>query len=104
VRQIAVARFICTILSPEHARRADLPRLRERGNQALAVMEQHLAAPSYFVAERYSIADIALYANTHAAADAGFELQRYPAIQAWLARVERQPDFVPTPAVIAPST
>jgi glutathione S-transferase len=96
---IAVARFICTSLPADHARRSELPHLLERGNQALAVMEQHLAQRQFFVADIYSIADIALYAYTHAAADGGFDLQRYPAVGAWLARVEQQPNFVPMPSM-----
>jgi glutathione S-transferase len=95
---IAVARFIRLMLPSDHARRADLPRLLERGYQALEVMEQHLKARSFFVAEAYSIADIALYAYTHAAADGGFSLQRYPAVLAWLARVESQPRFLRMPS------
>jgi glutathione S-transferase len=96
---IAVARFICLMLPAQHERRADLPRLHERGHQALAVMEQHLARERFFVGDSYSIADIALYAYTHAAADGGFELQRFPAVNAWIARVESQPHFVPMPLV-----
>ena len=96
---IAVARFICLMLPAQHERRAELPRLLERGYQALAVMEQHLARERFFVGDTYSIADIALYAYTHAAADGGFELQRFPAVCAWIARVESQPHFVPMPAV-----
>ena len=96
---IAVARFICLMLPAQHERRAELPRLLERGYQALAVMEQHLARERFFVGDTYSIADIALYAYTHAAADGGFELQRFPALCAWIARVESQPHFVPMPAV-----
>jgi glutathione S-transferase len=95
---IAVARFIRLMLPSDHARRADLPRLLERGYQALEVMEQHLKARSFFVAEAYSIADIALYAYTHAAADGGFSLQRYPAVLAWLARVESRPRFLRMPS------
>jgi glutathione S-transferase len=96
---IAVARFICLMLPAQHERRAELPRLLERGYQALAVMEQHLARERFFVGDSYSIADIALYAYTHAAADGGFELQRFPALCAWIARVQSQPHFVPMPAV-----
>ena len=40
---VAVARFICKYLPPDHGRRAELPRLHERGHQALKVVEQHLA-------------------------------------------------------------
>lgn len=88
---IAVARVINAFLPPEDGRRADLPRLHERGNQALAVMEHHLATRTYFVGERYSVADIALYAYTHCSADGGFDLSRYPAVSAWLARVAAMP-------------
>jgi glutathione S-transferase len=96
---IAVARFICTMLPAQHERRAELPRLHERGYQALAVMEQHLARERFFAGDAYSTADIALYAYTHAASDGGFELQRFPAVRAWIVRVESQPRFVPMPAV-----
>ena len=92
---IAVARFICGWLPEDHPRRAELPRLRERGHQALAVMEQHLAANEHFVGGRCTVADLALYAYTHKAADGGFDLGPYPALRAWLARVAAQPRFVP---------
>jgi glutathione S-transferase len=95
---IAVARFICTMLPPDHARRAELPRLRERGHQALAVMEQQLARQPFFVGDRYSLADIALYAYTHVAGEGGFDLTPYGAVRAWIARVEGQPGFVPLAA------
>ena len=94
---IAVARFICTMLPAHDARRSELPRLHQRGYQALAVMEQHLVHGRFFVDDAYGIADIALYAYTHAAADGGFELQRFPAVRSWIARVESQPHFVPMP-------
>jgi len=92
---VAVARSILRNTPPDSPRRAELPRLRERGHQALAVMEGHLARRPFFVGERYSIADIALYAYTHCAADGGFDLGRYPSVHAWLARVRTQPRHVP---------
>ena len=92
---IAVARYILRYLPPDTPRRADLPRLHERGYQALGVMEQHLAREPYFAAGRYTIADIALYAYTHCAADGGFDLGRLPAVQRWLDRVRREPGHVP---------
>ncbi len=92
---IAVARMIDRFLPPGHARRAELPRLHERGNQALAVMERELSAKPYFAGDAYTIADIALFAYTHTAADGGFDLSGYPAIEAWLARVRSTPGFVP---------
>jgi glutathione S-transferase len=95
---IAVARAILRYQPPDSPRRAELPRLLERGGQALAVMERHLEHEPFLVDLRYSIADIALYAYTHCAADGGFELSAYPAIRSWLERVRSQPRHVPMPA------
>jgi glutathione S-transferase len=92
---IAVARAILRYQPPDSPRRAELPRLQERGHKALGVMQQHLETSNYFAGAKYSIADIALYAYTHCAADGGFELARYPAVVAWLARVRAQPGHVP---------
>ena len=94
---VAVARFICYYLPPDSPRRAELPRLQERGYQALGVMEQHLGKAPFFAGAAYSIADIALFAYTHCAADGGFDLAAYPAVSAWVERVRRQPRFVPLP-------
>jgi glutathione S-transferase len=91
---VATPRFIMRHLAEDHPLRAELPKRRERGRAALAVMEGHLARHSYFVSERYTIADIALYAYTHVAEDAGLELAPYPRIQDWLARVAAQPRYV----------
>jgi glutathione S-transferase len=92
---IAVARAILRYQPPDSPRRAELPRLQERGRKALAVMEQHLGREPFFAAGRYTVADIALYAYTHCAADGGFDLGAYPAVNAWLARVRAQPRHVP---------
>jgi glutathione S-transferase len=75
-------------------RRAQVPGKRQQGYAALDVMEAHLARRTYFVAEAYSIADIALYAYTHCADDGEFELARYPAIRGWLDRVAAQPHHI----------
>ena len=91
---IAVARFVCKFLPSGNDRLAELPRLHERGNKALQIMEQHLADNDFFVGNHYSIADIALYAYTHCAGEGGFDLGDYPAIRSWLARVEQQDRFV----------
>jgi len=94
---IAVARFICGWTPKDSPRRAELPKLRERGDQALAVMERHLRSHDWFTGERYGVADIALFAYTDVAAHGGFEMARYPAIRAWLARVAATPGFVAMP-------
>jgi glutathione S-transferase len=57
-------------------------------------MERHLTDRTFLVGERYSIADIALYAYTHVAPEAGFELAPYPAIGAWLERVAAEPGHI----------
>jgi glutathione S-transferase len=72
-------------------------RLEEKwrgGYQALDTMESHLKSRRFFVGERYSIADIALYGYTHVAEEGEFDLKRYPAIRAWLDRVGDQPRHV----------
>ena len=91
---IAVARFIAKWLPADHPRRADLPQLRVRGYQALDVLEKQLATTDFLVTSGYGIADIALYAYTHEAHIGGFDLERYPAVRAWLARIEAQPGFI----------
>ncbi|NWG23814.1 MAG: glutathione S-transferase family protein [Pseudorhodoplanes sp.] len=60
----------------------------EEGNRALRVMEKHLSEHAFFSGDRSSIADIALYAYTHRAEECDFDLQGFPAIRDWLARVE----------------
>jgi glutathione S-transferase len=65
------------------------------GYRALAVMEEQLARTSFLAGERFSIADIGLYGYTHVAHEGGFELARFPAVRAWLARVAAQPGCSP---------
>ena len=76
-------------------RRAQLETKHQLGYAALGVMEGHLTDRSFFVAECYSIADIALYAYTHVAPEGGFDLSRFPAIGAWMERVRSQPKHIP---------
>ncbi len=76
------------------AQRTDLEARRKRGHDALAVMEQHLAGHAFMAGERYSIADIALYAYTHVAPEGGIALDGYPAIGDWLGRVADQPGYI----------
>jgi glutathione S-transferase len=65
------------------------------GERALNAIERHLAdGHDFLVADRYTIADVALYAYTHVAPEGGFDLEPYPAIRAWLDRVAAQPGHV----------
>jgi glutathione S-transferase len=71
---------------------------RRAGYAALDAMESHLSARAFLVGERYTIADMALYAYTHVADEGGFDLSGYPAIRAWLERVAAQAGHVPIAA------
>ena len=66
----------------------------EEGYRSLGVMENHLKQQRYFAADRYTVADIALYAYAHLAHECDFDLASFPAIRAWLARVAAEPDHV----------
>jgi len=66
----------------------------ERGYAALQVMENHLKTHQYFAANQLTVADIALYGYTHVADHCDYDLATFPAIRAWLRRVERTPGFV----------
>jgi len=75
-------------------REAELPVREARGHAALDVLERTLARQPFLVGERYTVADIALYVYTHVAGEGGFEMARYPAVGAWLARVAAQPKHI----------
>ena len=96
---IAVSRHALKHLELTDERRALVESKREPGYRALGVMEGHLKSRAFFVAERFSIADIALYAYTHVADEGGFDLGKYSAIRGWLARVESEPGHVPMSSV-----
>jgi glutathione S-transferase len=66
----------------------------EEGYRSLRVMENHLKHHRYFAADRYTIADIALYAYTHLAHLADYDLSSFPYIRAWLDRVAGEPGHI----------
>lgn len=93
---IATLRFWLSIrkVDPDGPEARQIPSKTQAGYAALQVMESHLAKSSYFVGNALSIADIALYAYTHVASEGGFDLERFPAIRQWLARVAQTPGHV----------
>jgi glutathione S-transferase len=95
---IAVARFWLVYSRTPEKFAERLPERMRGGYAALDAMERHLAERTFLVGDRYSIADIALYAYTHVAHEGGFELDAYPGIRAWLERVAAQPAHVPIDA------
>jgi len=92
---IATSRFLIQHRELTDDVKATLAAKKEPGNAALALMESRLAAQDFLVGDAFTIADIALYAYTHVAGEGGFDLAPYPAIQAWIGRVEAVPGFVP---------
>jgi glutathione S-transferase len=94
---IAVVRFWLTLADRPPAAE-EVEARRKGGYAALDAMEHHLAERAFLVGERYSVADIALYAYTHVAGEGGFDLEPYPAVRAWLDRVAAQPGHVPITA------
>jgi len=91
---IATVRFWVRHGGVDDDKRALVELKRRQGYAALAVMETHLASRKFFVAETFTITDIALYAYTHVAHEGGFDLSPYPAVRAWLDRCTAEPGHV----------
>jgi glutathione S-transferase len=92
---IATSRFIIKYLGNPPERQANIEEKKSGGYQALGVMEQQLLSHPFIVGEKYTIADIALFAYTHVADEGGFSLQDYPAIRGWIERITGRPNYVP---------
>jgi len=98
---IATVRFWLGWVGEENLsdlQRAMLPGKRDGGVAALKLMDEHLASRDWFVGEGPSVADICLYAYTHVAEQGGFELSTWPAVRAWIARVEQLKGYIPITA------
>jgi glutathione S-transferase len=81
----------------------DLQRLqmsgkRQAGNAALKLMDEHLRGREWFVAGSMTLADICLFAYTHVAGDADFNLGQYPRVLEWVERIKGQPRYKPMTA------
>jgi glutathione S-transferase len=94
---IATLRFWMGWLGPDNLsdlQRLQMPPKRQAGNAALQLMDQHLAGREWFVGESISLADVCLFAYTHLAGDADFDLQRYPHVVEWIERVKGDPRYI----------
>ena len=91
---LAVVRFWLAYSGRPEAFADRLEERQRAGHRALAAMERHLESRRFLVGDGMTIADVALYAYTHVADEGGFDLCRYPAIRAWLARVAAEPGHV----------
>ena len=93
---IATLRFWMGWLGPDglsDLQRLQMPTKRTAGNAALKLMDDHLKNREWFVGSAISLADICLFAYTHVASDAEFDLSRYPNIVAWMERVKGTPRY-----------
>jgi glutathione S-transferase len=95
---IAIARFLKRYSGHPEWYEARREELTKRGERALEAQEQGLAGRDWLAGDTMTIADIALYAYTHAAGEGGFSLEPYPSIRAWVARVAAEPGHVPITA------
>lgn len=90
---IAVTRF-WVAMAPDPPPQEEIEARRREGLVALKIMERHLREREFFVGERFTVADICLYAYTHVADEAGFDLEPLPAVRAWIERVAAQPGMI----------
>lgn len=81
-------RLITGRLAPDSA---EVERRRAAGHEVLRILDEHLERRSFLVGERYTVADIGVYAYVHVAGEAGFDLAEHPAVRQWLERVEQTP-------------
>ena len=79
-------------------REAERAGLFEAGYRALGVMERHLGTREFFVGDSPTTADVALYAYPRLSPEGGYDLEDYPAVRAWMDRIEALPGYVPPPA------
>jgi len=95
---IATLRFWMGWLAPDmlsDLQRLQMPGKRAAGNAALKLMDDHLKDREWFVGGAISLADVCLFAYTHVAGDAEFDLERCPHVVAWIGRVKATPRYIP---------
>ncbi|HUV21021.1 MAG TPA: glutathione S-transferase family protein [Gammaproteobacteria bacterium] len=91
---VAVARFIRLYQGMPANRQDEYQACLRTGYRALNVMEARLLQQDYLATDSVSLADISLYAYTHVAHEGGFDLSTYPAIRAWISRIQGLDDYV----------
>ena len=94
---IATLRFWLRFVGLEalnDAQRIQITGKRENGLHALDLMDKHLSERKWFVADQFTLADICLFAYTHVADEADFDLELYPNVIAWMERIMELPNHV----------
>jgi glutathione S-transferase len=98
---IATLRYWMCSLGPDNIsdlQRLQMPGKRQAGNAALKLMDGHLAGREWFVGESISLSDVCLFAYTHLAGEAEFDLQLYPNVLEWVERIKGHPRYIPLDA------
>jgi glutathione S-transferase len=80
------------------AQREQMPIKRKAGNEALKLMDEHLNGREWFVGSAMSLADVCLFAYTHVADEADFDLELYGNVVRWMEQIMSLPEFVPMEA------
>lgn len=91
---ISPARFFTHIvpyLKEAHA--ADIPSWLDKGHRGLSVLNAHLAIHDFITDHGYSVADVAVFGNTHLAGKGGFDFSRFSAVGRWMQRVQQTPGY-----------
>jgi glutathione S-transferase len=94
---IATLRFWMRWIKPENLndiQRLQMPAKRRAGDEALKLMNDHLEGRGWFIGDQTSLADICLFAYTHVAGDADFDLRRYPNVVQWIERMKGHPRYI----------
>ena len=94
---IATLKFWMRSLGPDELtdqQRMQMPAKRKAGNEALKLMDEHLTGREWLVAGQMSLADIVLFAYTHTAHEADFNMGQYPRVQQWIDRIKGQPRYL----------
>ena len=95
---LAVVRFLVAYSGRADEHRELIEQRTKAGGRVLDTLELHLAHREWFVGDSATLADIVLYAYTHVAPEGGFDLEPYPAVRAWCARVASAPGHIPIDA------
>ncbi|PJZ54918.1 hypothetical protein CH380_02700 [Leptospira adleri] len=94
---VAVNRWLMKYAADGRENSSVLENNHIKGNKAFSVMEDHLRGKNFFVGERLTIADIALYAYSHVAEDGGFSFDGFPNVRRWLENVRSFPKMISIP-------
>jgi glutathione S-transferase len=93
---VATLRFWMHSLGPANLsdlQRLQMPGKRQAGNAALKLMDEHLSTSAWFVGDQVTLADVCLFAYTHVASEADFDIKRYPHVLQWIERLKGHPRY-----------